>query len=81
MAAETPEVSEATTRLLPELLALPRADQEFLFQQLSAALDAEPDEDPEFVAELDRRLDNYRTGRSPGVPADEVFRKLREAGR
>lgn len=81
MAAETPEVSEVTNRLLPELLALPRSDQEYLFQQLSAALDAEPDEDPDFVAELERRLENYRSGRSPGVPADEVFRKLREAGR
>jgi putative addiction module component (TIGR02574 family) len=81
MAAETPEVLESTSRLLPELLALPRADQEYLYQQLSAALDAEPEDDPEFVAELDRRLENYRTGRSPGVPADEVFRKLREAGR
>jgi putative addiction module component (TIGR02574 family) len=78
MAAETPEVSESTARLLPEVLALPREDQEYLFQQLSAALDAGADDDPEFLAELDRRLENYRTGQSPGVPADEVFRRLRE---
>ena len=75
MATETPDLSESVTRLLPELLALPRPEQEFLFQQLSAALDDEADEDPELVAELDRRLENYRTGKSPGVPADEVFRR------
>ena len=51
---------------------------EYLFQQLSAALDAGADDDPAFLAELDRRLENYRTGQSPGVPADEVFRRLRE---
>jgi putative addiction module component (TIGR02574 family) len=70
--------SESAAKLLPELLALPREDQEFLIQQLSGALDVETEEDKELLAELDRRLDNYRTGKSPGVPAEEVFRKLRE---
>jgi len=70
--------SESAAKLLPELLALPREDQEYLIQQLSGALDVETEEDKELLGELDRRLDNYRTGKSPGVPAEDVFRKLRE---
>ena len=77
MAIETPEVSESAARLLPELLGLPRSDQEYLVQQLSGVLD-DADDDPELLAELERRLENFRSGKSPGVPSEEAFRRLRE---
>lgn len=36
------------------------------------------EDDPEFDAILDRRLADHESGNDPGVPAEEVFRKLRE---
>jgi putative addiction module component (TIGR02574 family) len=78
MSTDLTPPSESAAKLLPELLALPRPDQEYLFQQLSGALDEESGEDAELVAELDRRLARYQSGESPGVPAEEVFRRLRE---
>jgi putative addiction module component (TIGR02574 family) len=34
-------------------------------------------EDPEWLAELDRRAEELRSGRDPGVPAEQVFAELR----
>jgi putative addiction module component (TIGR02574 family) len=33
--------------------------------------------DTEWIAEIDRRVADYQTGKVEGIPADEVFRELR----
>ena len=35
--------------------------------------------DTEWIAEIDRRVADYQTGRVEGIPAEEVFRELRAA--
>ncbi|WP_020471098.1 addiction module protein [Zavarzinella formosa] len=66
-------------RLLREVTALEKSDQ-LLFHRLledTLALGDEIEEDPELLAELDRREAEFLNGESPAIPADEVFAKLR----
>ena len=49
---------------------------ERLYESLHGPNDAEYD--PAFVAELNRRIEDIQSGKVKGVPADEVFRRLRE---
>jgi putative addiction module component (TIGR02574 family) len=49
---------------------------EHRFQRRSEEV-AEPDESDEWLAELDRRAEEMRSGRDPGVPAEEVFAEMR----
>jgi putative addiction module component (TIGR02574 family) len=35
--------------------------------------------DTEWIAEIDRRVADYQTGKVEGIPAEEVFRELRAA--
>lgn len=54
-----------------------------LASHLLSALDEEPEDDPalvaaEWEAEIERRRIGMESGERPTIPADEVFRKLRE---
>jgi putative addiction module component (TIGR02574 family) len=73
---------ETAEKLLPALLALPEMDRLDLANLLFDSLPTPPglmsEDNPEFDVELDRRLAEHESGKSPGIPADEFFRKLRE---
>lgn len=78
-------MSDAVETLKPQLAALSPDERETLIEYLIALNDGpvsgsetSDDFDPEYRAELDRRLEDMRTGKDPGVPAEEVFRRLRE---
>jgi putative addiction module component (TIGR02574 family) len=49
---------------------------EFLIHSLGAPEDTRTDE--EFEAELDRRVEEMRSGKVPGIPAHEVIAEIRE---
>ena len=35
-------------------------------------------DDPEFVKEMDRRMEEMDSGKVPGIPAEEVHKEIRE---
>lgn len=68
-----------TNDLKEQLSRLPTAQRAELARYLIDSLDSEtePDTDPPWAEELERRAQDFETGREPGIPADEVFAKLR----
>lgn len=76
-------MTEAAEKLKPVLAALSPEDRAELGRFLAELPDADAGEladewDEEYVAELNRRLADLDSGKDPGVPAEEVFRRLRE---
>jgi putative addiction module component (TIGR02574 family) len=71
------------TRLARELeskaLRLPRRERARLAQRLISSLDAEPDADVDnlWLQEAERRLDELKSGKVAGIPAQKVIRKAR----
>ena len=50
-------MSETAAKLLEQVLALPDEDRRFVAERLWAELSDDPWDDPEFVAEMERRLE------------------------
>ncbi|MBX9582603.1 MAG: addiction module protein [Gemmataceae bacterium] len=77
-------MTEAAEKLKPVLAALSPGDQAALAKYLLELIDpGEPGLTQEeweeaWVEEIDRRLADLDSGKDPGVPAEEVFRRLRE---
>jgi putative addiction module component (TIGR02574 family) len=67
--------------LLPQVLALSESDKLELLDLLSE-LTTPPNDptdwDPEFKAELKRRVEELESGKFKGIPSEEVDRKMRE---
>jgi putative addiction module component (TIGR02574 family) len=76
------QLSVAAQKLLPALMALPLSDRLDLADLLYASIPPPPgmmcEDDPGFEAELERRLADLESGKTKGIPAEEVFRRLRE---
>lgn len=53
-------------------------DRLVLGSELMASVPPEPDYERAWTEEIARRLADYEAGRTKGIPAEEVFRKLRE---
>mgnify|MGYP000918992491 CR=1 FL=1 len=74
-------MSETAERVKADLLALPVAEQLELLVALEDALPPPPGGaapgTAEFDAMLARRIDELRTGKVKGVPAEEVMARLR----
>ena len=78
-------MTEAAEKLKPLLAALPPEDRTALLDYLIGLRDAEADEEltPEeweaaWLEEATRRLEDMRSGKTVGVPAAEVMRRLQE---
>jgi hypothetical protein len=72
-------MSEAAMRLLEQIRALPVEDQDWLAEQLDDLND-----DPEFLAEISRRIDHAALHPELAKPAEDVFaagRRLIEQSR
>jgi putative addiction module component (TIGR02574 family) len=71
------------TRLARELeskaLRLPRRERARLAQRLISSLDAGPDADVDnlWLQKAERRLDELKSGKVAGIPAQKVIRKAR----
>jgi len=68
-------------QLTADAMKLPLRDRVQVAQRLISTLDGEVEADTEalWFAEAERRLDELRSGKVQGIPAEEVFRKAREA--
>jgi putative addiction module component (TIGR02574 family) len=60
-------------------LRLPRRERARLAQRLISSLDAEADADVDklWLQEAERRLDELKSGKVAGIPAQKVIRKAR----
>lgn len=69
-----------TDQLKSELRELDSQDRVELIRYLIDSLhdDGELRVDPAWEAELDRRVEEMRSGRVPGIPADEVIAEIRK---
>lgn len=66
--------------VIDDAMKLPARDRVRLAQQLISSLDEGADEDVEslWLAEAERRLEELRSGKATGVPAEEAFAKARD---
>jgi len=73
-------MSETATKLLEQLLRLSEGERRQIADRLRESFgDAEsPTEDPEFQAELQRRLDSVANGTAELIDGEQVFREARE---
>lgn len=69
-------MSDAAAKLLEVILTLPDEDRIAIRDVIQDSL--ADDYDPEWAAELDRRWQGYISGERPGIPAEEVYRQVRE---
>lgn len=70
-------MSEAYTQALAVVMELPDLERRALADAVYDSL-VTPEEDALLFAELERRRAEHEAGRDPGIPADEVFQRLRE---
>jgi putative addiction module component (TIGR02574 family) len=77
-------MSEMATKLMSVLSLLSAEDRaelaQFLIRSLDEAEDGAADSDAEAAwdAELARRMEEIKSGKAVGIPADQVFSALRE---
>lgn len=75
-------MSEVATKLLEQVLALPENEQAMIAERLRENLGiddpVDPSDDPEFRAELERRLNAVANGTAVLIDGEQVFREARE---
>jgi putative addiction module component (TIGR02574 family) len=79
-------MSETATKLLEQLLALPEADRLMIAEQLWLSASEEKQQelideatsDPEFQAELERRLETVANGTAELIPWEEARVKIQK---
>jgi len=72
-------MSDPVRRLESEALKLPAKDRARLAQRLIVSLDQEPEEGAEeaWAREIERRVEELRTGKVRTRPAEDVLREIR----
>jgi len=72
-------VTKPARELESKALRLPRKERARLAQRLISSLDSEVDADVEklWLQEAERRLDELKSGKVAGIPAQKVIRKAR----
>ncbi len=63
--------------LIDDVLGLPRSDRSYLAAKIIESLDREDDIDPEWMAELDRRVESWKSGESPSVSSEDLHREIK----
>jgi putative addiction module component (TIGR02574 family) len=72
-------VDTSAREIESQALQLPPKERARLTQRLIASLDSEFDRDAEqaWLEEAERRLDELKSGKVTGIPAEQVFEKVR----
>ncbi len=67
--------------IVADAMKLPEQERVALARELIASLDPElePDVEGLWLAEAARRLEELRTGKAQGIPAEEAFARVRHA--
>jgi len=74
-------MAHSLKELTEEALQLPPNERVMLAESLLLTIDEAHDRvvDEATIAELERRLDDFRTGKVKGIPADQALREIRES--
>jgi len=74
-------MSERFDEIVARAMSLPQEQRVRLAEELIASLDGEIEADVEelWLAEAEKRLNDFRSGKTPGIPADEAFARARQA--
>lgn len=65
------------TEIMNGALELPRTDRSYLASKLSESMDEEDGLGEEWLTELDRRVERWKSGESPSVSREELHRKIK----
>jgi putative addiction module component (TIGR02574 family) len=73
-------MGQGLKEITEEALRLPADERVVLAESLLLTIDEEHDRlvDEAIMAELERRLQDFREGKVKGIPAEEAFRRIRE---
>ena len=71
-------MTETVQQLLPTLLALSESERGMIVDVLNESLPFDDAVDPEFLAMLNRRWDDIKSGRDLGISGDEVMAEARK---
>lgn len=74
-------MSEATKQLIAAVLELPEAERLAVVDAVYESLPKPPglsEDDPDFDAIIQRRLEDLESGRVVGIDGEEFFKRLRE---
>lgn len=64
--------------LMDDVLKLPREDRSYLATKIIESLDKNDDLSPEWMEELDSRVESWRSGVSPSVSSEELHQEIRD---
>jgi hypothetical protein len=70
-------MNERVKRLTEEIRKLPPEEQAEIFDELLVLTYRDPEIDKAWAEEAQRRLERFRSGEEPGIPADEVMAQVR----
>ena len=70
-------MSKTLEEVLEEAMALSEDERLELVDALRASVTPDPDYERAWSAEIDRRLEDFRSGRVQGIPMEDVLRELR----
>ena len=67
-------------KIQQQALLLSPADRETLAERLVRSLGGEPanEVDEAWIQEAERRYQDHKSGKTPGIPADRVFTEIRQ---
>ncbi|NWK56589.1 addiction module protein [Verrucomicrobiaceae bacterium N1E253] len=64
--------------LMEDVLKLPRQDRSYLAAKIIESLDQNEDLSPEWMEELDRRVESWKSGKSPSVSSEDLHKEMRD---
>lgn len=64
--------------LMDDVLKLPREDRSYLATKIIESLDQNDDLSREWMEELDRRVESWRSGVSPSVSSKDLHQEIRD---
>jgi putative addiction module component (TIGR02574 family) len=63
--------------LIDDVLKLPRSDRSYLAAKIIESLDQEDDISPEWMVELDRRVESWKSGENPSVSSEDLHQEIK----
>jgi putative addiction module component (TIGR02574 family) len=70
-------VSSAAQRIIDEALTLPEHERRRITEALIDSMSEPSEEDEAWLDEIERRIEQARTGEAPSLDGDEVIARLR----
>jgi putative addiction module component (TIGR02574 family) len=59
------------------VLKLPSSDRSYLAAKIIESLDQEDDISPEWMVELDRRVESWKSGENPSVNSEDLHQEIK----